>query len=77
MCSNGHRSLVPSGDTYSEERHGIRLTEGICSPDPEVTHDMSPLSVEANERFKARHGVRPVDDPAGANALKLCSVLSA
>ena len=28
MCSDGHRSLEPSGDTYSEERHGIRLTEG-------------------------------------------------
>jgi diacylglycerol O-acyltransferase len=34
---------------------GIRLTEGTCSPDPEARNDLSPLSIEAHERYKALH----------------------
>ena len=35
---------------------GVRLTEGSCSPDPEANTDLSPLSIEAHEKFKAEHG---------------------
>ncbi len=35
---------------------GVRLTEGGCSPDPKATTDLSPLSIEAHERYKAEHG---------------------
>ncbi len=35
---------------------GVRLTESSCSTDPEVNTNLFPLSVEAHERFKARHG---------------------
>ena len=41
---------------------GIRLTEGVCSPDPGAITDLSPLSIEAHERFKAEHGHARVDD---------------
>ena len=34
---------------------GIRITEGSCSPDPDVITELSPLSIEAHERFKAEH----------------------
>ena len=34
---------------------GVRLTESACSPDPEAKYDLSPLSIEAHERFKAKH----------------------
>ena len=34
---------------------GSRLTEGSCSPDPDASTDLSPLSVEAHERYKAQH----------------------
>jgi diacylglycerol O-acyltransferase len=32
---------------------GARLTEASCSPDPDATCELSPLSIEAHERFKA------------------------
>lgn len=35
---------------------GVRLTEGGCSPDPNAVIDISPLSVEAHQQFKANHG---------------------
>ena len=35
---------------------GVRLTESTCSPDPEAKTDLFPLSVEAHERFRAKHG---------------------
>ena len=35
---------------------GVRLTEGGCSPDPDANTDLSPLSIEAHERYKANHG---------------------
>jgi len=35
---------------------GVRLTEGGCSPDPTANTDLSPLSIEAHDRFKAQHG---------------------
>ena len=35
---------------------GIRLTEGCCSPDPNASLNMSPLSIEAHEKYKAQHG---------------------
>jgi len=35
---------------------GVRISEGGCSPDPEANTDLSPLSIEAHERFKAKHG---------------------
>ena len=35
---------------------GIRLTEGTCSPDPDAITDLSPLSIEAHEKYKAEHG---------------------
>jgi len=41
---------------------GVRMTEGSCSPDPEATTDLSPLSIEAHEKYKAEHGhVRAAD----------------
>jgi diacylglycerol O-acyltransferase len=41
---------------------GARLTEGGCSPDPKAKTDLSPLSLEAHERYKAHHGyVRDTD----------------
>lgn len=41
---------------------GVRLTEGSCSPDPEANTDISPLSLEAHEQFKAQHGHVPRGD---------------
>jgi diacylglycerol O-acyltransferase len=44
---------------------GVRLTEASCSPDPDEVTNLSPLSIEAHERFKAsrrrtRHaGIEP------------------
>ncbi len=38
---------------------GIQLTEASCSPDPEATNDLSPLSLEALEQFKAQRGHKP------------------
>ena len=35
---------------------GARLTEGSCSPDPKAKINLSPLSLEAHERYKAEHG---------------------
>ena len=35
---------------------GVRLTKASCSPDPAARTDLSPLSIEAHERYKARHG---------------------
>ena len=35
---------------------GIRLTEGGRSPDPDAIAELSPLSIEAHERYKAQHG---------------------
>ena len=35
---------------------GVRLTEASCSSDPAATAGLSPLSLEAHEAFKARHG---------------------
>jgi len=35
---------------------GVRLTEGACSPNPEANTDLSPLSIEAHEKYKAEHG---------------------
>ena len=35
---------------------GARLTEGSCSPDPKARTDLSPLSLEAHERYKVQHG---------------------
>ncbi len=35
---------------------GARLAEGGCSPDPGASTDLSPLSLEAHERYKAQHG---------------------
>ena len=43
---------------------GVRITEGGCSPDPEANIDISPLSIEAHERFKAKHGATRNTDPA-------------
>lgn len=34
---------------------GIRLVEGCCSPDRGANTDLSPLSLEAHEQFKALH----------------------
>ena len=34
---------------------GARITEGSCSPDPSATTELSPLSVEAHEKYKAEH----------------------
>lgn len=41
---------------------GIRITEGSCSPDPDAITELSPLSIEAHERFKAEHGHAGVAD---------------
>ncbi len=35
---------------------GVRITEGSCSPDPDANTDLSPLSIEVHERFKAQRG---------------------
>ena len=35
---------------------GVRLTEGSCSTDPDAVMNLSPLSIEAHQRFKASHG---------------------
>jgi diacylglycerol O-acyltransferase len=35
---------------------GVRLTEGSCSPDPDAATNLSPLSIEAHQRYKASHG---------------------
>ncbi len=34
---------------------GIRITEGSCSPDPDAITELSPLSIEAHEIYKAEH----------------------
>ena len=36
---------------------GIRLLEGVCSPDPEAASHISPFSVEALELFREQHGL--------------------
>lgn len=41
---------------------GTRLTEGSCSPDPDAIAELSPLSVEAHERYKAAHGHATIAD---------------
>jgi diacylglycerol O-acyltransferase len=38
---------------------GVRITEASCSPDPEARTNLSPLSLEVHERFKALHGRSP------------------
>ena len=43
---------------------GIRLTEGSCSPDPDAETDLSPLSIEAHEQYKALHAKAPDTDLA-------------
>jgi diacylglycerol O-acyltransferase len=35
---------------------GIRLTEGTCSPDPNASTNLAPLSIEAHEKYKVEHG---------------------
>jgi len=35
---------------------GVRLTKASCSPDPKATSDLSPLSIELHEKYKAEHG---------------------
>ena len=35
---------------------GVRITEGGCSPDPEAEINLSPLSIEAHELYKTKHG---------------------
>jgi diacylglycerol O-acyltransferase len=35
---------------------GVRITEGGCSPDPDAEINVSPLSIEAHEQYKAKHG---------------------
>jgi len=35
---------------------GVRLTEASCSTDPEASLSLSPFSVEAHEKFKAKRG---------------------
>ncbi len=41
---------------------GARITEASCSPDPAAGTNLSPLSIEAHEKYKAEHGyVRPPD----------------
>ncbi len=35
---------------------GVQLTKAGCSPDPNASTDLCPLSIEAHERFKAQHG---------------------
>ncbi len=39
---------------------GVRLTEASCSTDPEASIHLMPFSVEAHEKYKARH--RPTRD---------------
>ncbi len=43
---------------------GVRLTEGGCSTDPAARMHLSPLSLEAHEGLKARHGNHRVVEPA-------------
>ena len=43
---------------------GAQLTEGSCSPDPRARTDLSPLSLEAHERYKAKRGYVRDTDPA-------------
>ena len=35
---------------------GVRLTKASCSPDPDANTNLSPLSLEAHEIYKAQHG---------------------
>ncbi len=50
---------------------GIRLLEGVCTPDPEAESDISPLSLEALERFREQHGLgRKAQDPPSEFELK-------
>jgi diacylglycerol O-acyltransferase len=50
---------------------GARLTEASCSPDPNATTGLSPLSLEAHERFKALRGhSRPAEVEANEFELK-------
>lgn len=41
---------------------GARMTEAACSADPNATTDLSPLSIEAHERYKASRGYAPRAD---------------
>lgn len=41
---------------------GSRLTEASCSTNPKAITDLSPLSVEAHEKFKAQQGPAPDTD---------------
>ncbi len=41
---------------------GIRITEGSCSPDPDAITELSPLSIEAHEIYKAEHRRRRAAD---------------
>ena len=58
---------------------GIRLTEGGCSPDPDAVAELSPLSIEAHERFKAEHGhARAADlDPSESELQVIAGFLKA
>ena len=50
---------------------GIRLLDSSCSPDATAATGLSPLSVEALERFKQKHGhARPSGDPPTEFELK-------
>ena len=50
---------------------GIRLLEGVCTPDPEAESDISPLSLEALERFREQHGLgRKAQEPPSEFELK-------
>ena len=50
---------------------GVRLTESICSPDPDASTDLSPLSIEAHEKLKARYGqTRNAEPPPSEFELK-------
>jgi len=50
---------------------GVRLTEASCSPDPEASMNLSPLSAELHEIFKARHGLaRHTEAPPSEFELK-------
>jgi diacylglycerol O-acyltransferase len=49
---------------------GVRITEGGCSPDPDAEINVSPLSIEAHERYKAKHGKTRNADPGRDQKLR-------
>lgn len=50
---------------------GVRLLEGVCTPDPQAESDISALSVEALERFREQHGLgRKSQEPPSEFELK-------